>query len=101
RDVLGQAGARHVFVFIGVNDIAGPGGFFPPSEAVSVDDLIAGYRQLIARAHEKGLTIHACTLPPLEGNTRLPGYDPPANEARRKALNHGIRTSREFDSVID
>ena len=101
RDVLGQAGARHVIVFIGLNDIAGPGGFFPPSEAVSVDDLIAGYRQLIARAHEKGLTIHACTLPPLEGNTSLPGYDTPANEARRKALNHWIRTSREFDSVID
>ncbi|HWM42276.1 MAG TPA: SGNH/GDSL hydrolase family protein [Burkholderiales bacterium] len=101
RDVLGQAGVQHVIVFIGLNDIAGPGAFFPPSEAVSVDDLIAGYRQLIARAHEKGLTIHACTLPPLEGNTSLPGYDTPANEARRKELNHWIRTSREFDGVID
>ena len=101
RDVLGQAGARHVIVFIGLNDIAGPGAFFPPSEAVTVDDLIAGYRQLIARAREKGLTIHACTLPPLEGNTSLPGYDTPANEARRNELNHWIRTSREFDGVVD
>ena len=101
RDVLGQAGVRHVIVFIGLNDIAGPGAFFPPSEAVTVDDLIAGYRQLIARAHEKGLTIHACTLPPLEGNTSLPGYDTPANEAARNEFNHWIRSSGEFDGVID
>jgi lysophospholipase L1-like esterase len=101
RDVLGQASVRHVIVFIGLNDIAGPGGFFPLSEAVTVDDLVAGYRQLIARAHEKGLTIHACTLPPLEGNTSLPGYDTPANEAKRNELNHWIRTSGEFDGVID
>ena len=101
RDVLAQAGVRHVIVFIGLNDIAGPGAFFPISEAVTVDDLAAGYRQLIARAHEKGLTIHACTLPPLEGNTSLPGYDTPANEAMRKELNHWIRTSGEFDGVVD
>ena len=101
RDVLAQAGVGHVIVFIGLNDIAGPGGFFPPSEAITVDDLIAGYRQLIARAHEKGLTIQACTLPPLAGNTSLPGFDTPANEARRVAFNHWIRTSGEFDGVID
>jgi lysophospholipase L1-like esterase len=101
RDVLAQAGVGHVVAFIGLNDIAGPGGFFPVSEAVTVDDLIAGYRQLIARAHEKGLTIQACTLPPLEGNTSLPGYDTPANEAARVALNRWIRTSGEFDGVVD
>jgi lysophospholipase L1-like esterase len=101
RDVLGQAGVRHVIVFIGLNDIAGPGGFFPVSEAVTVADLIAGYRQLIARAHEHGLTLHACTLPPLEGNTSLPGFDTPANEAARQAFNHWIRTSGAFDGVID
>jgi lysophospholipase L1-like esterase len=101
RDVLAQAGVGHVIVFIGLNDIAGPGGFYPPSEAVTHDDLVAGYRQLIARAHEKGLTIQACTLPPLAGNTSLPGYDTPANEAKRLAFNQWIRTSGEFDGVID
>jgi lysophospholipase L1-like esterase len=101
RDVLAQAGVRHVIVFIGLNDIAGPGGFFPASEAITVDDLIAGYRQLIARAREKGLTIQACTLPPLEGNTSLPGFDTPANEAKRVAFNQWIRSSGEFDGVID
>jgi len=101
RDVLGQAGVEHLIVFIGLNDIAGPGGFFPPSEAVTVDDLIAGYRQLIARAREQGLTIQACTLPPLEGNTSLPGFDTPANEAKRQAFNAWIRSSGEFDAVLD
>jgi lysophospholipase L1-like esterase len=101
RDVLGQAGVGHVIVFIGLNDIAGPGAFYPLSEAITVDDLIAGYRQLIARAREQGLTIQACTLPPLEGNTSLPGFDTPENEAKRVAFNHWIRTSGEFDAVID
>ena len=101
RDVLAQAGVRHVIVFIGLNDIAGPGAFYPLSEAITVDDLITGFRQLIARAHEQGLTIQACTLPPLGGNTSLPGYDTPANEARRVALNRWIRSSGEFDGVID
>ena len=101
RDVLAQAGVGHVIVFIGLNDIAGPGAFYPLSEAISVEDLITGFRQLIARAHEQGLTIQACTLPPLGGNTSLPGYDTPANEARRVALNGWIRSSGEFDGVID
>jgi len=101
RDVLAQAGVRHVIVFIGLNDIAGPGAFYPISEIVTVDDLIAGFRQLIARAHEQGLTILGCTLPPLEGNTTLPGYDTPENEAKRVALNDWIRASGEFDSIVD
>lgn len=101
RDVLGQAGVGHLIVFIGLNDIAGPGAFYPLSEAITVDDLIAGYRQLIARAHEKGLTIQACTLPPIQGNTSLPGFDTPENEAKRVAFNRWIRTSGEFDGVID
>jgi lysophospholipase L1-like esterase len=38
---------------------------------------------------------------PLEGNTSLPGYDTPANEAARVALNRWNRTSGEFDGVVD
>ena len=101
RDLLGQAGARHLIVFIGLNDIAGPGAFYPAAEAITVEDLIAGYRQLIARAREQGLTIQACTLPPMQGNTSLPGFDTPENEVKRLAYNHWIRTSGEFDGVID
>ncbi len=101
RDVLGQPGVKHVIVWIGLNDIAGPGAFFPASEVVSQADLIAGFRQLIARAHEQGLTIQACTISPMGGNTSLPGFDTPEHEAARVALNHWIRTVGEFDGVVD
>jgi lysophospholipase L1-like esterase len=101
RDVLGQPGVKHVIVWIGLNDIAGPGAFYPASEVVSQADLIAGLRQLIARAHEYGLTIQACTISPMGGNTSLPGFDTPEHEAARVALNEWIRKSGEFDGVVD
>jgi lysophospholipase L1-like esterase len=101
HDVLGQPGVRHVIVWIGLNDIAGPGTFYPAAEVVSQSDLIAGLRQLIARAHEHGLTIQACTISPMGGNTSLPGFDTPAHEAARVALNQWIRSSGEFDGIVD
>jgi lysophospholipase L1-like esterase len=101
RDVLAQAGVQDVIVWIGLNDLAGPGGFYPPSEQVSVDDVIAGLRQLIGRAHQYELRILGCTISPMGGNTSLPGFDTPAHEAARVALNQWIRTSGAFDGVVD
>ena len=101
RDVLGQAGAQVVIVWIGLNDIANAGAFFPASEQASVDDVIAGLRQLVGRAHEYGLTILGCTISPMGGNTSLPGFDTPVHEAEREALNQFIRTSGLFDGVVD
>jgi lysophospholipase L1-like esterase len=101
RDVLGQAGAHVVIVWIGLNDLAGAGAFYPASEQASVDDVIAGLRQLIGRAHEYGLTILGCTISPMGGNTSLPGFDTPEHEAARQALNRWIRTSGVFDGVVD
>jgi hypothetical protein len=73
----------------------------PASEQPSVDEVIAGLRQLIGRAHEYGLTILGCTISPMGGNTSLPGFDTPAHEAARGALNQWIRTSGAFDGVVD
>jgi len=101
RDVLGQAGAQVVLVWIGLNDLAGAGAFYPASEQASVDDVIAGLRQLVGRAHEHGLTILGCTISPLGGNTSLPGFDTPEHEAEREALNRWIRTSGVVDGVVD
>lgn len=101
RDVLGQASAQTVIVWIGLNDLAGAGAFYPASEQASVDDIIAGLRQLIGRAHEYGLSILGCTISPMGGNTSLPGFDTPAHEAARVALNRWIRTSGAFDGVVD
>lgn len=101
RDVLGQAGVQVVIVWIGLNDLAGAGAFYPASENPSVDDVIAGLRQLVGRAHEYGLGILGCTISPMGGNTSLPGFDTPQHEAARQALNQWIRTSGVFDGVVD
>src|SRR5689334_11522828 len=62
RDVLEQAGVRYVFVCLGVNDILFPGfAFTPPSERVTPDQIIGGYRQLIGRAHAKKMRVIGTT----------------------------------------
>ena len=101
RDVLATSGVRHLIVLIGINDIGHPGtGTIPVTEAVTAQDLIAGYRQLIARAHAKGIPVYGATLTPFEG-TIFPGYYSPEKEAVRQAVNNWIRGSDEFDAVID
>jgi lysophospholipase L1-like esterase len=101
RDVLATAGVRYMVVLIGINDIGHPGtGTIPASEEPTVDELIAGYRQLIARAHEKGIAAYGATLTPFEGTT-FPGYYSPEKEQLRQAVNNWIRSNGEFDGVID
>lgn len=101
RDVLAQPGVEYMIVLIGINDIGHPGtGTIPASQEPTVTDLIAGYRQLIARAHEKGIAAFGGTLTPFEG-TIFPGYYSAPKEAIRVAVNQWIRTSGEFDAVID
>jgi lysophospholipase L1-like esterase len=98
RDVLVHPGAAFLTVLEGINDIGLPGVGIPPE--VSADDIIAGYKQLIERAHSKGLKIYGCTLTPFAGTT-FPGYFTPAGEVKREAVNAFIRTSGAFDAVID
>ena len=102
RDVIAQAGVRWVTVLLGINDIGFMGlGFQPPGESpVTAEDIIAAHHQLILRAHDAGLKIYGGTLTPFEGTT-FPGYYTPAKEPIRAAVNHWIRTSREYDAVID
>ncbi len=95
RDVLTQTSATHVIVLEAINDI-GFENFFP-DQAVSADAIIAGHRQLIARAHARGLKIIGATLTPVEGSA----YFAPATEAKRQAVNAFIRTSGAYDAVID
>ncbi|HZG05644.1 MAG TPA: SGNH/GDSL hydrolase family protein [Streptomyces sp.] len=99
RDVAAQPGAEHVVVLLGVNDLGHPGTTAPASEKVSAEDIIAAHRQLIARAHERGLTVHGGTILPFKGDTF--GFHSPENEAARQAVNRWIRTSGEYDGVVD
>src|SRR5207248_2310426 len=67
RDVLAQAGVKYVIVLEGINDLGHAGTSAPESETVSAEDLIAGMKQMIERAHEKGLKIFGATVTPFEG----------------------------------
>lgn len=101
RDVLAQPGVEYMIVLIGINDIGHPGtGTIPVAQAPSLNDMIAGYRQLIARAHKNGIAAFGGTLTPFEG-TIFPGYYSAQKETVRQAVNNWIRTSGEFDAVID
>jgi lysophospholipase L1-like esterase len=52
---------------------------------------------MLALAHERGVKVAGCTLTPFGGS---PVYTE-AGEAIRGAVNRWIRTSGEFDAVID
>lgn len=85
RDVLAQPGVETVILLEGINDISG---------GATADQVIAGYRQLIARAHAEETCILGGTLTAFENA----GAE---REAKRTAVNRFIRTSGEFDAVID
>jgi lysophospholipase L1-like esterase len=95
RDVLAVPGAAMVILYEGINDIGYS--HTVPAEAVSVDDIISAYRQLIARAHGHGIAIVGCTLTPFQDSH----YYVPEGEQTRLAVNRWIRNAGEFDAVID
>ena len=95
RDVLLQTGVSHVIVLEGINDINRAS-----ETGITAAALIAGHRQLIARARARGLAIFGGTLTPFEGTT-IPGYWTPEGETVRQELNAWIRTSGEYDGVFD
>jgi len=65
RDVLSLPHADTVVLMMGINDIGWPGCILAPNEpAPSADDIIDGYKQLIARAHLHGMRIIGATLTP-------------------------------------
>lgn len=109
RDVLATPGLAYVVVFEGINDIGisfaprsdtGPLAAFMKAFAgapVSADDIIAGYRQMIARAHERGVKIYAATITPYGGAAT----DSAEGEKARQSVNAWIRTSGAFDGVLD
>jgi lysophospholipase L1-like esterase len=106
RDVLSQPRADTVVLMMGINDIGWPDTLLVPKgePAPSAQDVITGYEQLIARAHEHHLRILGATLTPFEDTfhgTPLYGYYDAAKEAKREAVNDWIRKSGQFDGVID
>ena len=99
RDVLSQSGVTHVIVILGINDIRNRSG--NRAEDVTADQMIDGYKQMILRAHARGIKIIGGTLLPNENETFAVGAYTPEGDVKRLAVNAWIRTSGAFDGVVD
>lgn len=100
RDVLRIEGVSHVIVLEGVNDIgmSGKHPIFGDGPALNADQLIAGYRQLIARAHSRNIKLVMATIIPMGGSV---SHYNPEKEHIRQTVNHWIRHSGEPDGIVD
>jgi lysophospholipase L1-like esterase len=101
RDVLAQSGVTHIILLEGINDL----GLAANAQALpATADVIAGYRQIVERAHAHGIKVIAGTLLPFEGTNLgaiAPTYYSTEKDARRREINDVIRTGRGYDGVID
>ncbi|WP_338702014.1 SGNH/GDSL hydrolase family protein [Streptomyces sp. Q6] len=89
RDVLAQTSARTVVVFQGVNDVRW---------GASAEQVVAGLREIVARAHARGLRVVGTTITPCEGEALCTA----AADAERVAVNAFVRgPDSGFDGVLD
>ena len=96
RDVLGLSGVTHVIWLEGLNDLSTHGN-------ASVDQVIAGYKEGVARLHAKlpAVRVIAGTLTSVVGTTSA-AHMPADVEQKRRALNAFIRDNKGlFDGVVD
>lgn len=104
RDVLSQDDAVAVVIMLGINDIGWPGTNLAPNDPMAdADEIIAGHKQLIARAQANGLKVIGATLTPFADSfegTVFDGFYTEEKEAIRQKLNAFIR-SGAYDAVID
>jgi lysophospholipase L1-like esterase len=95
RDALSVPGIAAMIVLEGINDIGYSHSV--PSEAVTADDIIAAYRQIIERSHARGVAVIGATITPYADAH----YYVADGEQMRQAVNEWIRTGGAFDGVID
>lgn len=95
RDILSQSNVKWIIVSIGVNDIGG----CRSSEAATkvAQDLIDAYRQFIAKAHSQGIKVYGAPILPFGKSF----YDAEYRQPAWITVNNWIRTSGQFDAVID
>ena len=94
EDVLSQPGLRAVVLLEGINDL-GAGG-------ATAEEVIAGMEEIVDRVHDQGIPIIGATLTPSGGaEENLANYGTAETDAQRRAVNDFIRTSGQFDAVVD
>ena len=104
--VLSHPHVSTVVMMMGINDIGWPGkeAITPSDPEPTADDVIAGYKQIIDRAHDHGLRFVGVTLTPFIDTFKgLPtsGYYTPEKEKIREAVNEWIRANKTADGLID
>lgn len=92
RDALNVAGATHILLLLGVNDLLFSGVPGTPDE-VSADQLIAAMTDAANLAKSRGLKVIAGTLTPFAASG--------TTEIKRQAINAWIRSGGAFDGIID
>ena len=108
EDVFSLPNVTHMIVFVGVNDIGnrfggafenpgnGIGGLALDQPDIDVQQMIAGYRQIISRAQAEGIAVIGSPIGPYKGAM----YWSEEGEAARQAINDWIVNSGEFDAVV-
>ncbi|WP_336978783.1 SGNH/GDSL hydrolase family protein [Altererythrobacter fulvus] len=104
EDVLSLPNVKYMIVFEGVNDIGNrfgvrSGGPQLPGldqPQITVEQMIAGYKQIIARAHEKGIKVIGSPIGPYKGAS----YWSEEGEAAREKINQWILTGGAFDGIV-
>jgi lysophospholipase L1-like esterase len=99
RDVLAQPGVTHVIVMLGTNDLRNR--WAKPEEEVTGEQMIAGLKQMAARAHVRGIKIIGATLTPFGNETFMANAWNPTREKHRALVNTWMRESGAFDAVAD
>ncbi len=95
RDILGQQNVKWLIISEGINDI---GGIRDSAQALRVaTDLIEAYKQMIDKAHARGIKVYGATIMPFAKSF----YDKEFRYAARDTVNAWIRNSGSFDAVID
>ncbi|WP_254434192.1 SGNH/GDSL hydrolase family protein [Halobacillus sp. Marseille-Q1614] len=90
RDVFSQTGVEGVILHQGLNDIR----HHPDYDS---EKIIEQMKKVIDATHDKGLKIYGGTLTPFKGSSMYTEK----GEKTRQEVNEWIRTSGEFDGVID
>ena len=90
RDVFSQSGVKSLILHQGLNDLR-------HHPEYGADKIINRMKQIIDSTHDQGLKIYGGTLTPFKGS----GMFTSLGEKTRQEVNHWIKTSEEFDGVID
>jgi lysophospholipase L1-like esterase len=104
EDVLSLPGVKYMIIFEGVNDIGNrfgvrSGGPQLPGldqPQITVEEMIAGYKQLVLRAREKGIKVIGSPIGPYKGAS----YWTEEGEAARQKINDWILNSGTFDGIV-